>query len=417
DQIQSIGLATRDRRPTAFSAAVTVNLLDENRQVFGEAWWMMDRYFYDERKNSVDWNAVRARYEALLPYAPYKDDFYDLMAEMVQELKGSHLGATGPADYTPDTPSSTAFLGIEPDWAALDAEGRIKIARVVPGSPAAFKWSKLNAGEYIVAVDGQDVSADTPFDQLLDRKAGKKVVLTVNSRPTRDGARQVAIKPVTQAAGADLLYEAWVEERRQLAHKLSNGRVAYLHIESMDIPSELKFKEEVIGEATGRDAMLVDVRYNGGGNVAHRLLDILRKKPYVTFRPRSLGKQVPADWLTDYLWGKPAALLVNQDSASNSEMMAEGFRALGIGPVVGTPTAGAVIATGSWSFMDGGSIRTPSSGVYTAAGEDLEVRGRQPDVLVPYDPIAIQQGRDPQLERAIQALLAKTPTTADAGKK
>jgi tricorn protease len=203
-----------------------------------------------------------------------------------------------------------------------------------------------------------------------------------------------------------------VQHERDLVDKLSGGRLAYMHVKAMDRPSELKFKEEFVSQATGKDGLLVDVRYNGGGNVAHRLLDLLRKKPYVSFRPRGLGKTVAADWLGDYLWGKPTALLINQDSASNSEMMAEGFRALNIGPTVGVPTMGAVIATGSWSFIDGGTIRTPSSGVYGATGEDLELHGRQPDALVPYDPMAIKEGRDPQLEKAVQLLLAKQPSVA-----
>jgi len=417
-QIHSLGMMTRDRRPTEFTATVSVDLREENRQVFNEAWWMMDRYFYDAKHNGVDWNQVRSKYQALLPYVPYKEDFYDLMAEMVQELKGSHLGVTGPSDYTPESPDATAFLGIEPDWATLDREGRIKVGSVLRNSPADNKWSKVNVGDYVLAVDGKEVGKDGNFDELLNRKAGRKVVLTVNDKPSMDGARQIAIKPVTQATGADLEYEAWVEKNRALVHKLSAGRIGYEHIESMNVPSEMRFKEEFIGEGTGRDALIVDVRYNGGGNVAHRLLDILRKKPYVTFKPRSLGKSVMADWPADYLWGKPAALLINQDSASNSEMMAEGFKALGIGPTVGIPTMGAVIATGNWSFMDGGTIRTPSSGVYTADGEDMELRGRQPDVAVPYDPIAAREGRDPQVEKAVQVLLSRlpAPTIKAAGK-
>lgn len=409
-EVQSIGLANRDRRTTSFSATVSINTNDENRQVFSEAWWLMDRYFYNEKLNDVDWKGIRAKYEALLPYVPYKDDFYDLMSEMVQELRGSHVGMTGPSDYTADTPSSTGYLGIEPDWAELE-QGRFKVARLVGGSPADSKWSKLNVGDYILAVDSQPLGKEVTFDQLLDRRAGKKVVLTVNGQPSMDGARQVAIRPVTQETGNELDYNDWVEWRRKIVDTLSGGRLAYLHIQAMDVPSELRFKEEFVGETTGRDGLLVDIRYNGGGNVAHRLLDILRKKPYVMFRPRGLGKQIAADWLGDYLWGKPAALLINQDSASNSEMMAEGFRSLGIGPIIGLPTMGAVIATGTWSFMDGGTIRLPATGVYTAAGEDMEAHGRQPDISVPYDPMAAKAGRDPQLEAAVRALLAKLPAT------
>ncbi|MFN3653617.1 MAG: S41 family peptidase [Armatimonadota bacterium] len=405
DQIQSIGVAQRDRRTTSFTATLPVSLTDENRQVFNEAWWLMDRYFYDPKHHGVDWQAIRAKYEALLPHVPYKDDFYDMMAEMVQELRGSHLGTTGPSDYSAPVPSSTAFLGIEPDWAVLDAQGLVKVAHVVKDSPADSKWSKINPGEYILAIDGTPLGQGTTMDELLDRKVGRRVVLTVNASPSMDGARQVAIKPISQSAGDELRYEEWVASRRELAHKLSGGRVGYLHIEQMNVPSEMRFKEEFIGEGTGRDALLVDVRYNGGGNTQHRMLDILRKKPYVRFRSRSLAKDYYADWFGEYLWGKPSALLVNQDSASNSEMMAEGFKALGIGPVVGTPTAGAVIATGSWRFLDGGTIRVPNSGVYSASGENLEEKGRQPDLMVPYDPIASKEGRDPQLEAAVKALL------------
>ncbi len=411
-QVQSVGLAARDRRTTSFKATVEIDLAADNRQVFSEAWWLMDRTFYNERLNGVDWKAVRAKYEALLPHAPYKDDLYDLMAEMVQELRGSHLGVSGPSDYSAPTSTSTAYLGIEPDWATLDREGKYRIARVTPGSPAESKWSRLSPGEYVLAVNGQALGQKVTFDELLDRMAGKKVVLTVNAQPTPDGAREVALKPLAPNAGSDLEYHAWVRERRRLVRDLSGGRIAYLHIEGMNRPSELKFKEELISEGTGKDGMLVDVRYNGGGNVAHRLLDILRKKPYVKFVPRSLGQEVISDWYPDYLWGKPAALLINQDSASNSEMMAEGFRSLGIGPCVGVPTMGAVIATTGWTFLDGGTIRLPNAGVFTASGEDMDLRGRQPDIPVPYDPMAIQAGRDPQLEKAVEVILQKLPRVA-----
>jgi len=248
---------------------------------------------------------------------------------------------------------------------------------------------------------------ENPVDKLLDGKSGRKVVLTVNEKPERDGARAVALKPVSSGAGGNLRYQQWVNERRRLTEKLSNGRVAYLHVRSMNGSSERQFKEEFIGEAGEKQALIVDVRFNGGGNIAHNLLDILRKRPYVTFKPRSLAQQVPGDWFGDYMWARPAALLINEQSASNSEMMALGFKALDVGPVIGAPTMGAVIATGSWSLIDGGSMRMPSSGVFSANGEDLESAGRQPDQLVPYDPMAIAAGRDPQLEAAVRLVTAQ----------
>jgi tricorn protease len=413
-QVHSVPATSRERRTTNFSAVVEVDLMEENRQVFGEAWWLMDRYFYHDELNGIDWRGIRAKYEALLPHVPYKEDFYDMMNEMILELRGSHLGVNGPSEYTAELSSSTAFLGVEPDWALLESQGLFRVARVVPDSPADSRWSKLNVGDYILAIDERDLSSEWTFDRLLDRKANKKVTLLVSETPNRENARKVEIKPTTQAAASQLNYDAWVEERRKLVDQVSGGRVAYLHVRGMNVPAELRFKEELVSEATGKDALLVDVRNNGGGNVAHRLLDILRKQPYVTFRPRSLGQEVLSDWFNDYLWGRPAALLINQYSASNSEMMAEGFRALGIGPIVGVPTAGAVIATGTWTFIDGGTIRTPSVGVYTAAGEDMDLKGREPDVHVPYDPEAVRLGRDPQLERAVELVLRSmaSPTAA-----
>jgi len=404
-QLQRISLTTRAATTIKWSAVVRTNLVAENQQIFDEIWWLMDRYYYDPGHSGTDWKPLKAKYQKLLPYTTAKSDFYELMLEMVLEIKGSHLGVAGPSDYSASLPASTAFLGIEPDWRELQDSGRFKVASVLPHSPADQASSKLKAGEYLLAINGVELSPENTFAKLLDRQSGKKVVLLVNDKPDKEGAREVAIKPLSAGAAGGLRYRDWVEERRRLTDKLSGGRVAYLHIQAMNGSSERLFKEQLVSLAAEKDGLIVDVRFNGGGNVAHHLLDILRKRPYVAFQPRSLGKKVPADWFGGYMWARPAALLINQTSASNSEMMALGFKQLDVGPVVGVPTMGAVIATGSWQLMDGGRLRMPSAGVYAASGEDLQGKGREPDLLVPYDPIAAQAGRDPQLEAAVKLVL------------
>jgi tricorn protease len=404
----ALSLGDRSLRQIPFQATMNVDLVKENRQVFTEAWWVMDRYFYDARHHGVNWPAIKQKYEALLPFAPYKEDFYDLMGEMVQELDASHLGITGPAIAEVATPDESAYLGIELDWQAIEREGRVRIGRIVDQSPADHPRSRLKVGEYLLAVDGQAITADAPLDSLLNRKAGKKVVLRVNNRPTPEGAREVAIRPVTPQAGRDLEYEDWVAGRRRYVEEASHGRIGYVHIRAMGPEDLERFKRELVSKASGKQALIVDVRYNPGGHVAPSILDILQKKPWTLVRPRNSSTLMTADWYWgDYDWGKPAALLINQASASNAEMMAEGFRALGIGPVVGVPTSGAVIGTNSWTLLDGGMLQTPSIGIYTPSGENLEGKGRRPDVAVPYDPVAIRTGHDPQLDRTIQLLMPK----------
>lgn len=414
-QLYALSPGAHAIRQIPFQATMNIDLVAENRQVFNETWWVLDRYFYDARHHGVDWAAIKKKYEALLPYAPYKEDFYDLMNEMVQELDASHLGIGGPGTTEVESPDATAYLGVEPDWPALEREGKFKVGRVVAESPADNPKSRLQAGDYILAIDGQEIGKDSTFDALLNRKAGKKVVLLVNHSPTRLGAHEVDIRPVSPDAGRDLEYADWVESRRRYVEQASNGRIGYVHIRQME-PADLEqFKRELVSRANGKQALIVDVRYNPGGFVAPSILDILQKKPWTMVRPRNTDTLITADWYWGgYDWGKPTALLINQESASNAEMMAEGFRALGIGPVVGVPTSGSVIGTNTWTLLDGGSLRTPSIGVFTTNGEDLEGKGRRPDVSVPYDPNAIQQGRDPQLDHAIQALLPKLPPASVA---
>ena len=401
--LKRMSLISKQTSSISFRATVTIDMEAENKQIFDEIWWLMDRFYYDAEHSGSDWKQIRQKYADLLQYATTKPDFYDMMLEMVLEINGSHLGVGGPSDYSAPLASRTAFLGVEPDWKELSETGLFKVASVVMKSPADNRYSKIKPGEYILAINGVDISADNTFDKLLDRQSGKKVTLLVNDKPTKEGARKVVIKPV--GSGGGLRYQQWLEQRRQLTKKLSDGKVAYLHIQSMNGSSERLFREQLIAQAADKKGLIVDVRFNGGGNVAHNLLDILRKRPYVTFRPRTLNKQVPVDWFGGYMWARPAALLINQTSASNSEMMALGFKKLDVGPVVGVPTMGAVIATGSWRLMDGGRLRMPSTGVFSADGEDLEVAGRKPDLVVPYDPMAIQAGKDPQLEAAIKLVM------------
>src|SRR5205807_5208972 len=201
---------------------------------------------------------------------------------------------------------------------------------------------------------------------------------------------------------SNLRYERWVKERRKKVDELSNGRIGYLHIQAMNPPSLRKFEKE-IREFRNKEAMIIDQRWNGGGNIEQELLAILVQREYEVWRPR--GVEASGRPFAGYFG--PKVVLQNWRSASNAEMFPAGFRALGLGKVIGTPTMGAVIGTGSYSLIDGSTIRTPGVGVFLAdAGKtNMENFGVQPDIYVENSPEDSLSGKDRQLEVAVQELM------------
>jgi tricorn protease len=203
-------------------------------------------------------------------------------------------------------------------------------------------------------------------------------------------------------AFSQLRYERWVKERREMVDKLSGGRVGYVHIQSMNAPSLRRFEKE-LREYRNKEAMVIDQRWNGGGNIEQELLAILVQRQYQLWQPR--GTEATARPFGGFFG--PKIVLQNWRSASNAEMFPAGFRALGLGKVVGTPTAGAVIGTGSYSLIDGSTVRTPGTGVYLFDKQltNMENYGVRPDILVENAPEDTLAGRDRQLETAVQELL------------
>jgi tricorn protease len=197
-------------------------------------------------------------------------------------------------------------------------------------------------------------------------------------------------------------YERWVDERKKMVEKMTGGKIGYLHIQAMNPPSLRKFEKE-IRENRDKKALIIDQRWNGGGNIEQELLGILVQRQYQIWQPR--GTEATSRPLQGYFGKK--VVLQNWRSASNAEMFPAGFRALGLGKTIGTPTMGAVIGTGSYSLIDGSTVRTPGVGVYLADQKqtNLENYGVQPDILVDNRPEDTLAGKDPQVERAVAELL------------
>jgi tricorn protease len=394
------------RRRLTFTPKVRIDLRAQWSEMFGDAWRTMKYRFYDPKMHGHDWDAMKAKYEPLIEHVGDRQELLNVINEMIGELNASHTGASAAAGGV-----STGYLGID-----LEADGRMgryRVTHVYEDGPADKDWVRVSVGDYLLAIDGKPVKAGDEYWALLNHRLNRKVELTFNSTPLEDGAWKTRITPITQGAHNQLRYERWVTERRAMTDRLSGGRVGYLHIQAMNQPSLRRFEKE-LRENRNKEALVIDQRWNGGGNIDQELLGILVQREYQIWQPRGTE---PNPRPFSGFFG-PKVVLQNWRSGSNAEMFPAGFRALGLGKVIGTPTAGAVIGTGSYSLIDGSTVRTPGVGVFLADRDrtNMENFGVPPDILVDHTPEDNLAGRDRQLEVAVQELLKelgrKTTTTA-----
>ncbi len=402
--IYHMPLNNRQKSRIDFSFTVTVDKPAEWRQIFFEAWRIMKYRFYDENMHGVDWAAMRDKYEPLLPWVGMNQDVNDLANEMIGELNASHTGVSGgPREYeAPDT-YRTTYLGfeMEPDGNALE------VSHIYREGPADKEWINLDVGDYVLAINGQEVDASVNYWQILNHTLNDYVTVRVASTPRGNDARNIRIRTVGSLR--NIQYQEWVKSRRKMVEEWSDGQIAYVHIRSMNQSSLTVFQNE-INHYWDAKGIIVDIRYNGGGNTDQQILDILERRPYEFWNNRWGARS----------WGRrprqaiagPKVMLINARSGSDSEVTPLGFRDLELGRIVGTPTYGAVIATGSYRLIHGGSIRTPGSLVVTwdptrpnNYGINLENYGVPPDVWAENGPDDELNGFDRELKAAVDEAL------------
>jgi len=392
----------RDGDPKALEtrSEMDVNLEEERAQMFNEAWRFMRDHFYDPDHHGADWEAVRER---LLPVAmgvQAQEDFREILNLMVGELNASHLGASGGGGGSADS-----YLGIDFDWAELEKSGRFKVAAVLPDSPAALPDEPVKVGEYLLAVDGVELSGSDNFWECLKHKNRKRVVLTVNKKSSMKGSREVVVQPVSGGAVGNLQYNNWIRKNAEYVHQKSGGRLGYVHIRAMSYEAYLKLLVDLDTETHSREGVVVDVRYNGGGHIQSFILDVLRRRSFVQSVYRDRPPTSSANMAGNRILEKPVILVQNEHSGSNTEMFSEGFRRSGLGKVVGTPSAGAVIWTSGIGLLDGTSFRVPFVKVATLDGEDLEGASRMVDIRVDRPLGEAAENKDSQLDAAVKHLL------------
>ncbi len=394
------GAGDSARRKLSFNVRVRVDRPSEWAEMFDDGWRTMKYRFYDPKMHGFDWDAARAKYRPLVDYVGDRQELLNILNEMIGELNASHTGTAPPPRGRDNAGVSTSHLGIElePDTSA----GRYRVTHIYENGPADKDWVKVKVGDYLLAINGKPVKSGDEYWQLLNNRLNRKIEVQFNSKPSEDGAWRTRIEAITTNAYSQLRYERWVSERRKKVDQLSGGRVGYLHIQAMNQPSLRKFEKE-IREFRNKEALVIDQRWNGGGNIEQELLAILVQRQYQVWQPRGtepMGRPFAA------FFG-PKVVLQNWRSASNAEMFPAGFRALGLGKVIGTPTMGAVIGTGSYTLMDGSTVRTPGVGVFLADPKrtNMENNGVQPDLLVDNSPEDNLAGRDRQLEAAVEELM------------
>ncbi len=386
-----------------------LNPREEWKQIFTDAWRLQRDYFYEPTMHGVDWPRMKQHYGAMLDDAATREDDNWIIAEMISELNIGHAYLGAPGDVEDQPSIGVGMLGAD---FALDTAGpapAYRITAIHKGGP----WDSdargplsqpgvdVKVGDYLLAVNG--IPLDTgkdPWAAFVGR-AGQTVTLTVNAAPTMDGKqREVLVK--LMSSEATLRYRAWIERNRAYVHEKSGGKIGYIYVPNTGVDGQNDLFRQFYGQRD-RAALIIDERWNGGGQIPTRFIELLNR-PVTNYWARRDGKDWT--WPPDSHQG-PKAMLANGLAGSGGDMFPWLFKHNKIGKVIGTRTWGGLVGiSGNPSFIDGGSITVPTFGFYEADGTwGVEGHGVDPDIEVIDDPALMQNGADPQLDAAINHLL------------
>lgn len=379
-------------------------------QILDEVWRINRDFFYAPNMHGADWKAMKAKYEPFLPHLATRSDLNRLIQWMCSELAvGHHRGGGGDL---PDTgrPVSGGLLGAD----FTVSEGRYRLSKVYGGlnwnpelrSPLTEPGIEAKVGEYLLAVNGKELKAPENLYARFENTAGKLVELSIGPDPSGKGARTVSVVPVESEAA--LRNRDWVEGNIRKVQAATEGRVGYVYVPNTTSLGHTYFKRYFYPQAQ-KDGVIVDERYNGGGQVADYYIDHLRR-PFIAMWAMRYGQDLKTPQAS--IQG-PKVMLVDETAGSGGDLLPWMFRKFGLGPLVGRPTWGGLVGIlGFPTLMDGGSITAPNLAIWTEQGWVVENEGVAPDVEVEQLPKEVIAGHDPQLEKAIeivQAELKKNP--------
>src|SRR5690554_1161407 len=373
------------------------NELELNKRVFDELWVEFGRNFYDPQMHNNNWDEMYTKYSPFVEYSYIIEYLSNIVDEMIGEVNASHTGFTPRSDSDSER-IMTAYTGCVFDYDRLPAEG-IYLKRVYRHS-SLYQAHGIRDGDLLLSVDGIRITPETSILELFSDKTDKRIKMGFS---TTDGLVEADIRGLSYSDHYNLYYEDWVEERREIVNDISDNRLGYIHIRRMNQTSLQQFVTDLFAENFDKDAVIIDVRFNGGGNISRQLLDILTREQRAYTTRRGYSDQ----WFKSpgQIWEKPLVLLINENSFSDAEIFPILFRQLGLGKVIGMPTGGGVIGTTPYRLMDGSSMRLPRTGWFTIDGVNMEGTGAIPDILVDHTPEQIIVDEDLQLQTAVDVLL------------
>ncbi len=390
---------------------VRVDPREEWALIFDESWRMVKEYFYDPNLHGIDWQAIYDRYRPLVDHAGRREDLSDLLVELIAELQVGHI-RTGGGDIHRETGSNTGLLGAN---LVLD-QGRYRLARVYTGeawnpfldAPLATPGNEAREGEYILAVNGRELTASDNIFEYLQGTSGNQVTLRVGANADGSGARDIVVEPT----GSERMMRlwSWIETNRRAVSEATDGRVGYVYLPNT-AGAGYTFFNRMFFAQIDKDAVIIDERSNAGGQAANYITEVLSRRHLSGWKDRD-GKvyNTPAGAIHG-----PKVMLIDQDAGSGGDYLPYSFRTLGIGKLIGTRTWGGLIGiSANPGLIDGGGLTVPFFRFYDTNHEwTVENQGVAPDIEVTLDPIATNRGRDTQLEAAIAEIMLQLETFED----
>lgn len=388
--------------PISVNGEMVLKADKEREYIFHHAWRQVAKKFYDPQIHGINWQMYQDAYVKFLPHINNNYDFQELLSELLGELNASHTGGR----YNPaaaggaQTGDNTASLGLLLDE-AFEGNG-LKVMEVIEGGPFINSRTKLKKGVIIEKINGETITNDGDWSRLLNRQVGKNILLSLYD-PATNNRWDETTKTISQGDEQALLYRRWVTNNRKKVEELSGGKVAYVHVQGMNDPSYRTVYEDVFGKAVNKDALIIDTRFNGGGNLHDDLATFLSGKKYMEMAPQGVktGAYAPRA-----RWSNPSVVLMSEGNYSDAHLFPYAYKALDIGKLIGMPVPG----TGTSVWWETQIDPTLVFGVPMVAfiGKEkrpLENLQLEPDIKVVNDYKSVLSGRDPQLERAVKEMM------------
>ena len=377
----------------------------EWKQIYTDGWRIFRDYYYVANMHGVDWAQIKANYNMLMPYVSHRADLDYILGEIISETNTGHAYVNY-GDFEKVKPLETGLLGakIKADTKA----GKYIISKIYEGenwtanrrSPLTEQGVKVKEGDYLLSINGHELSLEVNPYLYLENTVGKMIEITVNSKPSLEGAKTYTIKPI--ASELELMYLNWVNERREMVNKLSDGKIGYIHVPNTAVEGNRELHRGMYAYHD-KQALIIDDRYNGGGFIPDHMADLLDRNVLSYWHRRGLEPQQTPDIAHD----GPKAMLINHYSSSGGDAFPYYFRKKGLGKLIGTRTWGGLVGmSGNAGLVDGGYIAVPRFGIFDENQKwIIEGVGVYPDVEVYDEPHKVAKGIDPSIEKAVEMLL------------